>query len=456
MRPKSTLKQFDAYVEGDGDLRRDIFAEPPASQQLIFQLFANLDHIHYGFFLFFSGIPSTTLWDMFLSQLSAVASGSARNRNFCEDYDSLTQVKERTSPYGGVRDKILNLVGASHALWWEMSDPNYESKPNAYGIWKALIEINPSRMVWEWWFESRCREAVDLWERHKNHLTEPGVVAKFEEWAEESLGLLRPRTHWYSVVMMFIDTFKRATAIKHRIALPYLRIVYTIAKSIAAYNQPNQFFDTFNIACAGLMRSIAKYAPSMSMAFSNFADREIRYEVYYQLSNYNLVTLPHKTWQKHREFEFLRKEFFEIHKREASLDELAEAYDLDRKEVYDIYQQVAIQNPCSLDQKVFSDEKSSHPVTLKDRIEDHQYVEAQKSHEDQEILFLSLLRMSQRDRKIFIAINNLCDLVQDLAPDKHDLDRFFLFKEQSVSEKKTNRKNTLNLPEVLLPDRFTY
>lgn len=445
---KSTLKQFDAYIEGDGDLRRDIFAEPPASQQIIFQLFANLDHIHYGLFLFYSAIPSTTLWDMFLSQLSAVASGSARNRNFCEDYDSLIEVTEEPSQYSGVREKILNLVGASHSLWWEMSDPNYAERPNANEIWRALAEINPSRMVWEWWFEARCREASELWEANKMQLEEPGVEAKFEQWAEESLGLLRPRTHWYAAVTQMLDAYQRATAIKHRIALPYLRIVYTITKSIAAYNQPNQFFDTFNIACAGLMRSIAKYAPSMSMAFSNFADREIRYEAYYQLSNYNLVTLPHKTWQKHREFEFLRKEFFEINKREASLDELSDIYQLDRKEVYDVYQQVAIQNPCSLDQKVYTDEKSTHPVTLKDRIEDTQCAESARLQENQEILFLSLLRMSQRERKMFIAINNLCDLVQDLPPDADDLAQFFVFDKHKKEDKKMTHQ-LFDLPQEL-------
>lgn len=449
---KSSFKQFDAYIEGDGDLRRDIFAEHPASQQSIFQLFSNLDHVHYGFFLFFAGVPSTKFWDLLLSQLSAVASGSARNRNFCEDYDSLINVDEESSAFGGMRDKILNLVGASHSLWWEMSDPNYSSCPNSYEIWRAVAEINPSRMVWEWWFEARCREAVALWERNRNRLSEPGVEAEFERWAEEDLGLCRPRTQWYAVLRMMLDTFEKATAIKHRIALPYLRIVYTISKSIAAYNQPGQFFDTFNIACAGLMRSIAKYAPSMAMAFSNFADREIRYEVYYQLSNYNLVTLPHKTWQKHREFEFLRKEFFDINKREASLDELAETYRLDRKEVYDVYQQVAIQNPCSLDQKVFSDEKSSHTVMLRDRIEDQQCVEMQRLQENQEMLFLSLLRMSSRERKMFIAINNLCDLVQDLTPDKEDLDRFFVFNEHRPDNKKVDMRN-FDLPQEIIPGR---
>jgi len=385
-RKKTILKQFDAYIEGDGELRKAIFAEPPATQQIIFELFSQLDHIHYGFLLFFASIPSSSLWNIFLSQLSAVASGSARNRNFCESYELLNDVEDIENGVPIQREKVRNLVGASHALWWELADPNYEERPNTYNIWKALFDINPSRMTWEWWFEARCREFEDLWERYGGRLD--GVAeAMFEQWAQEKMGLLRPRTHWYIVGQKMLETHRAVTKIKHKIARPYMRMVYTITKSIAAYNQPDQFFDTFNIACTGLMRSIAKYAPSMAMAFSNFADREVRYEIYYQLGNYNLVTLPHKTWQKHREFERLRKEYFECYKKEPSLDELAKHYNLDREEVYDIYQQVAIQNPHSLDQKVFTDEKSNHPVVLKDRIEDPQIIENRRVQEDQEILF---------------------------------------------------------------------
>lgn len=439
-RTKKILKSFDAYIDGDGELRKLIFAEKPASQQVVFELFSQLDQVHYSFFLHFFAIPSTKFWDVLLTQLAAIASGSARNRNFCENYDLLTPCIEGKTPYTCMRDKVVDLVGASHALFWELSDPKYKDKPNVYGLWRAVADLNPSRITWEHWFEQRSKEILGIFEQYKEDLTKPEAEVAFEIWAEDKLGLYKPRTHWYSAAQTFIRTFKDATVIKNKISKPYLRIVYTLVKSIAAYNQPEQFFDTFNIAVAGLMKSIAKYSPSMSLAFSNFAESEIRFEVYYQLSSYNMVALPHKIWQKYREFEKLKKQYFEIYKKDASLEDLAKVYNLDLNELYEVYQLVSLQNPSSLDQKIYTEEKNSLAVTVKDKIEDPASVENRKILEDQEILILALNRMSLKERKIFVMLHNLCDLVQDLTPDEKDLIKFFNYKNMK------NLDNTLMFP----------
>lgn len=426
-KKKRTLKQFDAYVEGDGDLRKSIFAQPPASQQIVFELFAQLDHCHYGFLSHFSSVPSTALWNVLLGQIAAITSGSARNRNFCEDYETLAPVLEHPSEHGGMREKVVDLVGGSHALWWEMSDPGYETQPNGHAVLNAVLAVNPSRMAWEWWFEERANEAKAL-------LQNKATIPEFEHWARSKLGLLDPTTSYYQIALTLVAFSDHATQVKHRIAKPYLRIAYTIAKSIAAHNQPQQFFDTFNIACSGLMRSIAKYAPSMAMAFANFADREIRYEIYYQLGNYNLVSLPHKTWQRHREFEQLKKQYSEKHGVDASLDEIAQEYRLDRAEVFDVYRQVSIQNPTSLDSKLFPEEKNNQQTMLKDRMEDPALIELRQTHDDHEMIFLALRRMSLRDRKIFIATHNVAELAQDMDPDPAELYRFFSRQSQPVED----------------------
>jgi len=421
-KKRGSLKKFDAYIEGDGELRKDIFAEKPASQQVIFELFAQLDHTYYSFFLYFCSIPSKSFWDMLLSQLSAIASGSARNRNFCEDYELLRPVQEVKTCYSTLRNKVIDLLGTSHAIWFELADPHYEQKPNTYDLWMALYDLNPNRMVWEWWFESRARELKTI---KKENINQSDRMVKYIEWGK-SLELKDPENHSYQLANIFLDTYEKATKIKHKIANPYLRLVYTITKSIAAYNQPGQFLDTFNIACAGLMRSIAKYAPSLSMAFSNFADREIRYEIYYQLGNYNLISLPHKSWQRYREFEGLRKAYYETYQKDPTLEDLISTYSLPREEVYDVYRQVAMQNPHSLDQKVFNEDKSDNRTLLKDRIEDSKCVEERELGEKQQVLYLALLRMSLKERKAFVIANSLIDIVQDIAPEKAELEKFFL------------------------------
>lgn len=425
------LKQFDAYIEGDGDLRKEIFAETPASQQAVFELFAQLDHVYYSFFLHFCSIPSVSLWDIFLTQLAAIASGSARNRNFCEDYDFLESVEETRTCYSSLKDKAINLVGSSHALWFELADPNYSETPDTHAIWTALWTLNPNRMVWEWWFEGKAREINELYKLHGKNINENSIY--FENWGRR-IGLLDYKNHWFSVAQKMRETYRLATDIKHRIANPYLRLVYTVTKSIAAYNQPEQFFDTFNIACAGLMRAIAKYAPSMSMAFANFADREVRYEIYYQLSNYNIVSLPHKSWQKYREYEELKRQYFEEYRKDPTLEELIKTYKLCREDVYDIYQQIAMQSPQSLDQKVYKDEKAGNQVTLKDRIEDSQILENQELLENQEAILLSLKRMNLQDRKIFIALNNTCDFIHEFPPLDSELHKFFFGENSKVAK----------------------
>jgi len=425
MRKKPTLKQFNGYVEGDEELRNVIFKEPVASQQVVFDLFSQLDHTYYGFFQFVCAVPHWGLWELLLIHLAATASGTSRNRNFCEDYLLLEGVFEEASPFPPMKDKVVNLTGASHHLWYELSDPNFEEKPNAHALWLALYDINPSRMIWEWWLEKRAREAKELWLTYKDELLDPFVDNVFEEWAVTKLRLCKPRTTGLAYVRELINCYELATAIKHRISKPYLRKVYSIARSIAAYNQPDQFFDTFNIACVGLMRSVTKYAPSMAMAFANFCDKEIRYEIYYQLGNYNLVNLPHRTWQQYREFEGLKTKFQSDQGREPSLTELVNHFNLEEARVYEVYQQVGIQNAMSLEHQLYTGEDSNYPVMLKDRLEDCKEGEREKEKEDYQVLLLTLVRMPLRDRKLFILYHNLCDLAQDMIPDQHELNTFF-------------------------------
>ena len=58
-----------------------------------------------------------------------------------------------------MRDKVIDLVGTSHAVWWELADPKYKEKPNTMALWRALVELNPSRITWEPWFETIAKEA---------------------------------------------------------------------------------------------------------------------------------------------------------------------------------------------------------------------------------------------------------------------------------------------------------
>jgi len=210
-----------------------------------------------------------------------------------------------------------------------------------------------------------------------------------------------------------------------------------VTKAIAAYNQPDQFLDTYAMGCTGLMRSIAKYAPSMSLAFPTFAEREIRYEIYYQLGNYNMVALPHRTWQRYRKFEDMRNEYHRENGKELSLQEFIDVFRLDKEEVYDVYSQVAMQNPCSLDQTLYPDDDNPHvavDVTLKDKIEDPKIVEMRSLVEDQEVISLTLKRMSLEKRKFFIFSHNLCELVHDdFLPDPQEIQDFFVNQSNALS-----------------------
>lgn len=430
-RKKKNLntKQFSGYIDGDDELRKQIFKTKPASQQVIFELFSYIDHIYYGFFQFFCAIPSTCFWDLLTSRISAAASIADRNRNFCEDYSILEKVYEEDSDYKIDRTKILELVGASHGLWFTLSDPEYEDSPDTIALWRALHNVNPSRVVWEWWLDSKYAEVKKLWEKHKKELTDPYVVNKFEDWVQDSIGLLKPRTHWFTFVTKLMETCENIKILKDKIANPYLRLVYAAAKGVAAYNQPDQFPDTYAIGVTGLMRGIAKYAPSMSLAFPTFAEREIRYEIYYQLGNYNIIALPHRTWQKHRKFEDMRVEYHRKHGKELTLQEFVDIFHLDREEVFDVYNQVMMQNTSSLDQTLYEDDipHMSNEITLKDKLEDPQIKELRNLVEDQEVLILALKRMPFKTRKYFIFTYNLCELIHDeTVPNKEELTSFFV------------------------------
>ena len=428
---KLNAKHFSGYIDGDDILRKQIFKNKPASQQVIFELFSGIDHTYYSFFLFLCSIPSTHFWDLLTSRLSATSAVADRNRNFCEDYSVLQRVSEEPSDYKISRNKILDIVGAAHGLWFSLADPNYNEKPDTHALWLALHEVNPSRVVWEWWIDAKYAELKKLMSQHRDSdMSDPSVASEFEDWAQESFGLLKPRTHCWALIKHLTETCEEIKYLKNKIASPYLRLVYTVTKGIAAYNQPDQFHDTYAMGCTGLMRSIAKYAPSMSLAFPTFAEREIRYEIYYQLGNYNMVALPHRTWQKYRKFEEMRNEYHRQYGKELSIQDFIEVFHLNKEEVYEVYSQISMQSPCSLDQALYPEDDSPNSavdVTLKDKIEDPQIKELRSLLEDQEVISLTLKRMPLEKRKFFIFSHNLCELVHDdMLPDQKELTDFFI------------------------------
>lgn len=428
-KKKLNAKHFSGYIEGDDALRKQIFKNKPASQQVIFELFSCIDHAYYGFFQFLCSIPSTSFWDLLTSRISATASVADRNRNFCEDYSVLSHVMEEPSDYKISRNKILDLVGAAHGVWFTLADPEYENKPDTYELWLALHTINPSRVVWEWWLDARYAELNRLISLYRYKMDDPSVASKFEDWAQDAFGILKPKTHCWVLIKYLIETCEEIKYLKNKIASPYLRLVYTVTKGIAAYNQPDQFHDTYAMGCTGLMRAIAKYAPSMSLAFPTFAEREIRYEIYYQLGNYNIVALPHRTWQKYRKFEEMKNEYHRQYGKELTLQEFIEVFHLNKEEVYDIYSQISMQSPYSLDQALYPEEdgNTTVDVTLKDKIEDPQIKELRNLFEDQEVVALTLKRMALEKRKFFIFSHNLCELVHDeMPPDSKELTDFFV------------------------------
>lgn len=420
-------KHLDFFIDGDEALRKRIFKESPLSQQAVFDLFSLLDETHFMFFLFYSAIPSTKgLWELFLIHLTAIASGTSKNRNYCEDYRLLSTVKG-VSHCGVVKEKGLLLMGAAHGLWWEMADPNYKEQPDTHALWLALMATGPSRQVWEWWFEARCKEAEIMWAQYSSATgtTLIEMEADFEAWAEKHFGLVKPRTHWFPLVQMMLDTYHKAMVIKHKIALPYQRLAYTVAKAILARTQPHQFFDTFDIACGGLMRSISKYAPSLSMSFPKFAKEEIKYEIFYQLGNYNLINLPNEMWQLYRKYEHFKSDYIIKKQKYPSIKDLSQHYNLDYESVFEVYFLVGLQNPFSLDTKVYPDDDSARPITLKEKIEDVEEKEVKRLAENVEVILLSLKRLSLKHRKIFGLTHNFCDLLQEIEPDPVELQRFF-------------------------------
>jgi len=423
-------KHFSGYIEGDDALRKQIFRNKPASQQVIFELFSCIDHVYYGFFQFLCSIPSTGFWSLLTARLSATAAVADRNRNFCEDYGVLQKVIEEPSDYKIARSKILDIIGASHGLWFALADPEYAERPDTDALWLALHTINPSRVVWEWWIDAKYAELKKIQAEHRYEMDDPYVISKLEDWAQDSFGLLKPKSHYWVLIKYLTEACEEIRYLKNRIASPYLRLVYTVTKGIAAYNQPDQFHDTYAMGCTGLMRAIAKYAPSMSLAFPTFAEREVRYEIYYQLGNYNIVALPHRTWQKYRKFEEMRNEYHGQNGKELSIQDFVDIFRLNKDEVYDVYAQVSMQNPCSLDQALYPDEDSPNvavDVTLKDKIEDPQIKELRGLLEDQEVISLTLKRMPLEKRKFFIFSHNLCELVHDeLVPDNKELTDFFV------------------------------
>jgi DNA-directed RNA polymerase specialized sigma subunit len=126
----------------------------------------------------------------------------------------------------------------------------------------------------------------------------------------------------------------------------------------------------------------------------------------------------------------MRADYHRQHGRELTTQEFVDVFNLDKEEVYEVYSQIAMQNPTSLDQTLYPEEDNPHAsvdTTLKDKLEDPQIKEMRGLFEDQEILLLTLKRMPLRERKFFIFTHNLCELAHDdIQPNQDELTSFFL------------------------------
>lgn len=390
------------------DLRKYVFSVPLMQQDSVEKMFAALDHILNPAAFKILEVSDYFYESVFQSVLRVIG-GNTYGKNIYEkpmgndsakDIYKAHEVVFLKNSYLAIR-AFVDVHGNPGAARSKIK-PSLEKCQFIRGIYEDVVME----------FELNLGKYADI--HQKSH--ELGAQNKFEELTrnldlinelDRKYRLVRPA---YGISRDIHVILRQYTDLRAKIIAPYLRAVYSAAKSTA--KNAHQMLDNFQNGTIGLMKAISCYYTSRGSIFASVAKWWIMQMMLLSIKeDSNFVKLPISTWQAYTQLERAKSKVLN----EDDLNEVAKAARMPVKKAESVYHAVKIAQVYSLNKTYDADER----MTLEDVITDDS---AEYLNSLEEILreYCSKANLSPEEKQVVALRFGMPDLISsacEVPPD---------------------------------------
>lgn len=348
------------------DLRKLVFSVPLLHQDEVSKLFDQIDNCIFP--TVFTIIESSMVaFEKVLQIVIKIAAGNTYGKNIYEKTEEHQKEEENreTESRGTYREHEMEFLNNAYdifRLYAIYSIPDSKIKSNI-DIREAMLKCNFIRGVYEDVLSNFVNVTKNYEQLHWMAL-KAKISNDFESY------------HRYTNDIIFIDKtaklnksafyisreakriYNKYLEIRAKITTPYLRSVYSTAKSTA--RNPHQMLDNFQNGSIGLIRAVSCYSTKRMACFASVAKFWIKQMMLLSIKeDANFVKLPVSTWQA---FTQLEKAKFKSGLGDENIIDIAKAAKMSLKKAKAVYHTVKIAQVYSLNRTYDADEK----LTLED------------------------------------------------------------------------------------------
>ena len=348
------------------DLRKLVFSVPLLHQDDVSRLFDQIDKCIFPT-VYTILESSMTSFEEVLQILIKVAAGNTYGKNIYEKTEEhrVEEENREIESRGTYKDheiEFLNNAYEIFRLYAIYSTPESKVK-TSHDIQSAMMKCNFIRGVYEdvlsnfvtvtqnyeqlHWnaIYAKTSNKLDVYHKRINDIT---IVDKISRLNKSAFYISREAKRIYQKYM----------ELRAMIITPYLRSVYSTAKSTA--RNSHQMLDNFQNGSIGLMRAVSCYSTKRKACFASVAKFWIKQMMLLSIKeDANFVKLPVSTWQA---FTQLEKAKIKLGLSDDNVPDIAKAAKMPLKKAKSVYHTVKIAQVYSLNRTYDADEK----LTLED------------------------------------------------------------------------------------------
>jgi len=348
------------------DLRKLVFSVPLLHQDEVSKLFDQIDKcIFPTVFTILEG--SMTSFEEILQIIIKVAAGNTYGKNIYEKTEEHREEEENreTESRGTYKDHEIEFLTKSYEIFriYAINSTPETHMKSKYDIKNAMLQCNFIRGVYEdvlnsfvvstenyeslHWKALSTKINNDLNSHHKI-ISDISLIDKNSRLNRSAFYISRESKRIY----------KKYMELRAMIITPYLRSVYSTAKSTA--RNSHQMLDNFQNGSIGLMRAVSCYSTKRKACFASVAKFWIKQMMLLSIKeDANFVKLPVSTWQAYTQLE---KAKIKAGISDENIAEIAKAAKMPFKKAKTVYYTVKIAQVYSLNRTYDADEK----LTLED------------------------------------------------------------------------------------------
>ena len=375
LHPAEVAARYQSTVKGPiggsdeqilKDLRKLVFSVPLLHQDEVSKLFDQIDKCIFPtvFTIIESSMAS---FEEILQIVIKVAAGNTYGKNIYEKTEEHREEEENreTESRGTYREHEMEFLTKAYEifrLYAISATPETKVKSNS-DIKRAMLLCNFIRGVYEdvlsnfvtatenyeslHWKAMQAKIGNNLNEYHKL-ISEISFIDKNSRLNKSAFYISREAKRIY----------KKYMELRARVITPYLRSVYSTAKSTA--RNSHQMLDNFQNGSIGLMRAVSCYSTKRKACFASVAKFWIKQMMLLSIKeDANFVKLPVSTWQAYTQLE---KAKIKAGLSDDNIVEIAKAAKMPIKKAKTVYHTVKIAQVYSLNRTYDADEK----LTLED------------------------------------------------------------------------------------------